>query len=236
MHVQLLTTNTLHHRYFAQCLHAAGCLDSIFVETWQHVSSFSTHHPFEERRDAYEHDVLLGNSNFYFTDLVPTLEFSSLNEPIAREAMSKTQADIVLVFGTGLLKPDLITLPRVACLNLHGGNPENYRGLDSHLWTIYHRDFANLVTTLHYVSPQIDTGDVVFAKTLALPLRCELHELRSINTRACVDLSLDALSLLRKGEVLPRRKQVKLGRYYSAMPSVLKGDCVNKFAKYTAAL
>jgi len=234
MHVQLLTTDTLHHRYFAQRLHATGCLDSIFVETEQRVPPFPTRHTFEERRDDYEKEVLLGNSNFSFADLVPTLEFSSLNESAARKAMSITQADIVLVFGTGLLKPELITLPRIACLNLHGGNPEDYRGLDSHLWTIYHRDFANLVTTLHYLSPQLDTGDIVFATTLALPQGCELHELRSINARACVDLSLGAISWLRKGEALPRRKQLRLGRYYSAMPSVLKEECVARFSQHTS--
>ena len=234
MHVQLLTTDTLHNRYYAERLHVAGCLDSIFVETRQRCPPFPTYHPFEERRDAYEREVLLGNSNFCFADLVPTLEFSSLNEPTAREAMSKTKADIVLVFGTGLLKSETIMLPRIACLNLHGGNPEDYRGLDSHLWAIYHRDFANLVTTLHYVSPQLDAGDVVFATTLALSPGSELHQLRSINARACADLSLGAVSWLRKGEALPRRKQVRLGRYYSAMPSVLKDDCVTKFALHTA--
>lgn len=235
MHIQLLTTDTSHHRHYAERLKAAGCLDSIFVETEQRAPSFPTRHAFEERRDSYEREVLLGGANFRFVDLAPTFEFPSLNAPAAREVMAGLQADVVLVYGTGLLIPEVIVLPRVACLNLHGGNPEDYRGLDTHLWAIYHRDFANLVTTLHYVSPQLDTGDVVFATTLVLRARCELYELRSINTRACVELSLAAATLLRAGQILPRRAQVRLGRYYSAMPAILKDDCVAKFGRHTAA-
>jgi methionyl-tRNA formyltransferase len=236
MHVQLLTTDTLHHRYFAERLHAAGYLDSIIIETNCYKPLFPTRHSFEERRDAYEHEILLAGADFQFADLAPTFELPCLNEPKAHETMVRIQADVVLVFGTGILSPEVAALPRVACLNLHGGNPEDYRGLDSHLWAIYHRDFNNLVTTLHYVSPQLDTGDVVFASSLLIPPLSELHQLRSINTRACVDLSLGAITLLNSGQSLPRRKQVRLGRYYSAMPTAIKEECFVKFARYTATL
>ena len=30
---------------------------------------------------------------------------------------------------------------------------QKYRGLDSHYWSIYHKDFESLVTTLHRVTP-----------------------------------------------------------------------------------
>ena len=45
--------------------------------------------------------------------------------------------------------------------NLHGGDPEKYRGLDSHYWSIYHNDFKSLITTLHKVRPILDTGEIV---------------------------------------------------------------------------
>ena len=46
-------------------------------------------------------------------------------------------------------------------INLHGGDPEKYRGLDSHLWSIYHEDWASLVSTLHVVSKDLDAGDSI---------------------------------------------------------------------------
>jgi methionyl-tRNA formyltransferase len=119
---------------------------------------------------------------------------------------------------------------------LHGGHPEEYRGLDSHLWAIYHEDFNNLVTTLHHVDPELDAGDVVLQEQLALTPGMELWQLRAVNTRACVRLCALALASLTQFDWLPARKQVTAGRYYSFMPAEFKAICIKKFAKYTAAL
>ncbi len=236
MRIVLLTTDTSHHLYYARQMQLAGAVDAILVETEQKPIHFPTRHAFEEQRDAYERDALLANEPFAFEDVAHTRRFASLNAAEAREEIERLQPDLMFVFGTGLLKLETIGLPRVACLNLHGGNPEEYRGLDSHLWTIYHRDFCNLVTTLHFMSPQLDTGDIAFSASLPLARGCALHELRAVNTRVCVNLSLAAVTLLRAGCRLPRRKQIRLGRYYSAMPAVLKDDCLAKFGRYTATL
>ena len=45
--------------------------------------------------------------------------------------------------------------------NLHGGNPEEFRGLDSHYWSIYHNNF-NLYSCLHKLSYKLDDGDIIF--------------------------------------------------------------------------
>jgi len=110
------------------------------------------------------------------------------------------------------------------------------RLIDTHLWAIYHRDFANLATTLHYVDSQLDTGDIVFQSQVRLHQESKLYELRALNTQLCVELCLLALTTLDSVGSLPSRKQVSQGRYYSFMPAVLKADCVNKFDTYVKTL
>ncbi|WP_377806343.1 hypothetical protein ABNQ38_06625 (plasmid) [Azospirillum sp. A29] len=90
--------------------------------------------------------------------------------------------------------PPLLSLCPGAFLNLHGGDPEDCRGFDTHLWAIYHGDFAALATTLHHVSPDLDAGDIV--ATLPLPLHrgMGLHQLRRSNTEICVRLVQEALA------------------------------------------
>ncbi len=121
-------------------------------------------------------------------------------------------------------------------LNLHGGNPEHYRGLDTHLWAIYHNDFDNLVSTLHSVDSGIDTGDIIFQSQIRLEPGTRIHHLRSLNTLICTDLSLTALSLIESGVGLPSRRQLQRGRYYSFMPAVLKEVCVRAFDRHVARL
>jgi methionyl-tRNA formyltransferase len=236
MNIVLLTTETTHHTYYAWKLSERFPLRAIFVETCAAAPPFEVAHPFEAKRDRYEREVLLGASPNGLPELAPTRFFDSLNNEEAVESLRAITPEVILVFGTGKLAPRVLQVPTVACLNLHGGNPEHYRGLDTHLWAIYHNDFANLVTTLHYLDPGLDTGDIVFQTQLRLTPGLGLHQLRSLNTKACVQLSVLALTSLETTDELPSRKQTERGRYYSRMPAVLKEVCLRKFNRYIADL
>lgn len=233
MKVALLTTDTTHHRYYAWKLAEEFPLASIVVETRPLEPPFETFHPFESRRDEYEREVLLDGFGGTLADLAPLHAVENVNE--AATLLRATPADVVFVFGTGLLLPETIGAAR-ACLNLHGGDPEEYRGLDTHLWTVYHADFPALVTTLHHVSEELDRGDVAYREPVPLRRDMPLHELRARNTELCVELSLRALRELAATGSVPRRAQTRRGRYYSFMPAALKDRCVTQFERYTATL
>ena len=160
----------------------------------------------------------------------------SINAPAASASVAAVDPEVALVFGTRKLAPGLVGLARTACLNLHGGNPEEYRGLDTHLWAIYHGDFANLVTTLHYVDNGLDTGMRVAHQALAIERGTKLHQLRAVNTCACVQLASAALDVVAGGSRPMGAPLARAGRYYSFMPAVLKEVCVRKFERYASTL
>ena len=83
------------------------------------------------------------------------------------------------------------------------GDPRQYRGLDTHLWAIYHGDFGGLVTCLHHVDLQLDTGDIVDCRPVPIARDMELHELRAANTRVCVELIRSALASGKLKRALP---------------------------------
>jgi Formyl transferase len=232
--VALLTTDTTHHRFFAWQLAERARLDAVVLETAHATPPFPTAHPFEKQRDAYEREVLLGDYCAPFEDFAAAQTVGSIND--AEPSLRALAADVVIVFGTGLLRSGLIASAGNACLNLHGGNPEEYRGLDSHLWAIYHGDYPNLVTTVHRIDEQLDNGDIVFQTALQLSAQTSLQELRAVNTRACVDLSVLALRSFESTGTVPARPQVRKGRYYSFMPAVLKDRCVSSFNAYVQSL
>lgn len=236
MKVVLLTTETTHHTYFAWKVHELFHFAAIFLETRTLVPPFDTFHPFEAQRNAFERDILLAGFSSKLSDLSEPHTFEDLNDPQCFSILKALAPEVVIVFGTGRLRPPIIQVASTACLNLHGGNPEEYRGLDTHLWAIFHRDFNNLVTTLHYVDNDLDTGAIVYQSQLRLKKDVPLYKLRSINTEVCVNLTIQALASLQSNDWLPSRKQVRLGRYYSFMPAVLKEDCLKKFNRYVAEL
>ena len=118
-------------------------------------------------------------------------------------------------------------------INSHGGDAEYYKGLDSHLWAVYHGDFDKLAVTAHLVSPELDKGDVVIKRDMNLDNVKSIGELRLENMRVCTSIIVDVLQEIGGNSTISHRKQQDTyARYYSFMPAVLKSICVKKFNKF----
>lgn len=230
MKVAVLTTQTPHHAFFVRALQAAGHDVVAFCETASAAAPpFDTRHPFEDDRDRHEWDLWFGGARTEIADIARTHFVATMNEPAAVAALAGERPDMTVVFGTGLLRAPLIAACSDRIFNLHGGDPQEYRGLDTHLWAIFHRDFGGLVTTLHRVDAELDTGEIVALAPVPLVPGMPLHALRAANTAVCVQLVTAAIDALgRDGRVASRPQRCK-GRYYSAMPAVLKDLCRSRF-------
>ena len=108
----------------------------------------------------------------------------------------------------------------------------SYRGLDSHLWAIYHNDFKNLVTSLHYVVKRIDAGNLIFSQRIMVSKNTKIFALRALNTINCVNLVTKYLNLSKKNKTIKGKKINVLGRYYSSIPDILIKKCFQNFIKY----
>lgn len=232
----ILTTQTTHHAYFVREVAKKFAVARVYCETAALKAPFETAHAFETVREDYERRLWFGGTDCDIASLEPTEAFASINDNEAVASLTKLAPDAVVVFGAGrLTETTLKALPALA-LNLHGGDPERYRGLDSHLWSIYHSDFSGLTTTLHTLSAELDAGDVVAEGAIPIVRNMKLHEVRAANTQVCVDLTLSALNAAVTLGTVPRRRQQRTGRYYSFMPAVLKDICLRRFEAYTARL
>lgn len=103
-------------------------------------------------------------------------------------ALVGMKPDAILVYGTGKLGQQVIDVCPDGILNLHGGDPELYRGLDTHLWVIRARDFGALCVCLHRVTAGLDAGEIIGVENIPLKRGMGLHELRRYNAETCVRL------------------------------------------------
>ncbi len=236
MNLALLTTDTLHHCRFLEAL--AGFCPAILVlaERRRPRPDFDTHHRFEDERNEYERNLWFGGAAARLRDRGPVFEVRSVNDSDAVDRLAAAAPEIVVVFGTGRLEQQVIDVCPRAIVNLHGGDPEHYRGLDTHLWAIHEGDFAGLVTTLHRVNERLDDGDIVAEAPVPISGGMGLHELRACTTDVCVELVGSALRSYLDGGRFESRPQRKRGKYYSFMPAALKDLCAKKFAHHTAKL
>jgi len=237
MKVAILTTETPHHSFFVRSIKQICDDVVVFSETAVGPKpGFETHHSFEEARESYEWNRWFQGRKTGLGQLAPTRVVPTMNDPSAIHALRADQPDLVVVFGTGVLRPPTIEAANNRLYNLHGGDPEEYRGLDTHLWAIYHRDFSGLVTTVHRLDAGLDTGDIVLQAPVPLERDMKLHALRAANSELCVTLTTAVIGMAARHRGIPARPQHRQGRYYSAMPAELKSVCQMRFEKYTAGL
>jgi methionyl-tRNA formyltransferase len=138
------------------------------------------------------------------------------------ERLLKSLAPDLLVLGTSrILRPHILSIPRVGVLNPHPGLLPDYRGVDVIPWAIYNGDPVGV--TIHFVDRGIDTGDVVAQRRFEVRPGDTLASLRRRADAMLGELMARAVSqLVTSGHVERRSQQTGAGRLFSQMPLGLK--------------
>lgn len=131
------------------------------------------------------------------------------------KAIKKLKPDVLLVFGTSIVKEDVIKTAKICAINLHWGLSPYYRGSFCTEWAIYNEDVANIGVTIHYLDRGIDTGDVIAQK------RPRLEPGDGVET-INVKLSVEGVELMaqvveyveRKGRPRPAKQNLSGGNLY----------------------
>ncbi len=234
MKIVVLTTDTSHHNYIVREIDKLFCISHVLEETTSLQPSFDTYHSYVKKQDAYEWELFFDGKKTALRTLAETSSYPSINSHEAVLKLRELSPDIVITIGTGKLSKEVIKCCPDGFINLHGGDPEEYRGLDSHLWAIYHRDYDALMATLHMLTPDLDAGDILYREKIGLLPRLPFYKLRAENVKVCVRLLCRALSEYQEKKEFSHYPQMRKGRYYSFMPAPLKKICVARFERYTA--
>ena len=83
------------------------------------------------------------------------------NDPAEIDAMRRSRPDVVLVFGTGLLKQPLIDAFPGNIINIHLGLSPYYRGAGTNFWPLVNREPEYCGATIHFLDIGVDTGPIV---------------------------------------------------------------------------
>lgn len=129
---------------------------------------------------------------------VPRDSFATLNAPEAHAAIRALAPDLLIVHGTGILKPATFGLAPLA-VNLHCGVLPEYRGHDSTFWALHAGDFERVGASLHVIDAGVDTGTLIAVTRVACgPGDSDLEAWISAFSRG-VDLAVELVEKLRDG-------------------------------------
>lgn len=133
--------------------------------------------------------------------------------------------DIIISYGVNKICERIISICPDGIINLHGGDIEKYRGLDSFLWMIKNNDY-DFIVTLHRVIDRLDAGEIISQKNV---VGDTFEELEWNKTKVCVQLVLQALCYFEEHGRFISRSVSNHGRYYSRIPDALKKLTIEKY-------
>jgi len=163
----------------------------------------------------------------------PVMKPESMRDPAVRDALAALDADLFAVVAFGaILSRELLAVPRLGCINLHGSLLPHYRGASPVQRALWDGCSGSGVTTL-WMDEGVDTGDLLLqrwspieAPDTAATLAARLAELGG-------PLLAESLLLAHQGRA-PRRPQPREAGSYA--PKLSKRDGVLDWSRDAIAV
>ena len=94
---------------------------------------------------------------------IPVFQPQKLRDGTALATLKELAPDILVVVAYGRILPDdILALPPLGAINVHGSLLPKYRGAAPIQWAVLNGDKTTGVTTM-YLASEMDTGDIIFA-------------------------------------------------------------------------
>ena len=220
MRIILVTRDSVFGRFVAAELTAAGAVDRVIIETRGPSLRFLRRRLFRVGPANFALQAAL--SRHFQREGLGQLGTRSLppHTPV-HDVNTCTFAATDLVIGFGTSYVTAATLARLpnGMLNLHTGVLPDYRGVKSEFWALHNDEPERAGWTLHFMTPELDAGDIVLQRRVPARERESPGALRARILRDAVP-AIAALVRRVRGEgsaALERRPQDHLAaRYYTA--------------------
>lgn len=134
------------------------------------------------------------------------------------EEIRKLQPDVICVVAYGKILPkEILEIPKLGCINVHGSLLPKYRGAAPIQWAVLNGDKATGVTTM-YMDVGMDTGDMILKKETQIGDDETTGELWDRLSKIGADLLVETLQKIEDGTA-PRIPQ---GEEFSIAPMLDK--------------
>lgn len=148
---------------------------------------------------------------------------ATLKDPEVINTIRGLNPDVIAVVAYGKLLPEeVLGIPPMGCINVHGSLLPLYRGAAPIQWTVLNGDKVGGVTTM-YMNKGLDTGDMILKYETEVGEDETAGELFDRLATAGAELLLKTLDLLEQGSVEKIPQDESLASY---APMLSKDMCV----------
>jgi methionyl-tRNA formyltransferase len=232
--IVILTGNGPEHRYVANRLCRSVAIEGVVVDTA--VRGQSLRRAFRggtmqglsrlaleafrrtvrdgARRRAALTRVLGEESTTRFEAEDRVVRVQGVNTDDAVAAVSRLRPDLILVYGTGIIRDEMLSRAGDLVMNMHTGLSPDYRGTDCAFWPIINGEPERIGATVHECTDRVDGGQTYAVATAGWAPDDGLHELFARAVACGAELYVDAARRYCAGTLAGRPQDLATGREY----------------------
>ena len=122
------------------------------------------------------------------------------------DKLKELAPDLIVTIAYGKILPkDVLEIPHLGCINVHGSLLPKYRGAAPIQWAIINGDSVSGITTM-YMDEGMDTGDMLLKKEVEITEDMTYRELYEKLETLSAEVLEDTLAELEKGTLVPIRQ------------------------------
>ena len=232
MNIVFLSSESAHHFYLINEVHRYHPVKKVFFQTiyeerkswsekikkWAHPKNYGTavrilleralfgrEEALEER---FEREYFFGGQAPSLNSGIPAVKVRTFNDERTVELVATQAPDLIIVFGTEILKGKILRTAKLHILNIHRGILPKYRGGGMPAWVFYNNDFRNIGTTVHVCSEKLDAGDIVGQKFYQLQKNDRTHMLRGKTTVLAAEILNEVIDKIKKGALEYQKQEL----------------------------
>jgi methionyl-tRNA formyltransferase len=145
---------------------------------------------------------------------IPVHHPGNVNDPPWPDAIRNARPDFLFSFYyRSMLSPEILSLPRICAMNLHGSLLPKYRGRAPVNWVLVKGETETGVT-LHLMTEKPDAGDIVGQAIVPLAFEDTPLTLFRKMEKAADSLLSGLLPRIAAGDIPRRRNEIEKGSYF----------------------
>ncbi|MFC1883623.1 methionyl-tRNA formyltransferase [Thermodesulfobacteriota bacterium] len=145
---------------------------------------------------------------------IKTAEPEEPNSPETEKFLEKSNPDLFVLAGYGkILRQNIIKIPKIMCINLHGGKLPEYRGSSPMNWVLI-RGQQSFGISIIKVDAGVDTGDVLLDRSFPIDENSNIRDLHAKADESFPEMLVEVLNMLKDGSYKLRSQDNEKASYF----------------------
>jgi folate-dependent phosphoribosylglycinamide formyltransferase PurN len=138
----------------------------------------------------------------------------SHNGAACEAILDEDQPDVIVVYGTLIIRPNIFNKARIITLNMHTGLSPWYRGDSTLFWPVYYDEPDKLGVTVHQLVESIDGGAIADTAPVIYEAGDSEADLFAKGVKAGARIYIDSVQAALDGSLVCTPQDLSLGREF----------------------